>query len=59
MIILSATGGQDDFPLTEGNPGLLGTGGSKKGLQTLSERAAGSVVILHYLVLDLLVKANT
>lgn len=57
--LLGATGGKDSVSLAEGDSGLLSAGGSKKGLQTLCERAAGSIIVLHCPVLDLLVKANT
>lgn len=48
-----ATGGQDGISLAEGDPGFLGAGGSEKGLETLAERAASSVIVLHCPILDL------
>lgn len=57
MNSLCATSGQDGVPLVEGDPGLLGAGGSEKGLETFAHRTTSSVVILHCPVLDLLAKA--
>lgn len=57
MNSLGATSGQDGVPLVEGNPGLLGAGGSKKGLETFAQRAASSIIVLHGPVLDLLAEA--
>lgn len=58
VYVLSATCGQDDVPFNEGDPGLLCTGSSEKRLDALVKGAAGSIVILHCLVLNLLDKAN-
>lgn len=59
MNSLGATSGQDGVPLVEGDPGLLGAGGSEKRLDPFAQRAARSVIVLHCLVLDLLAEANT
>lgn len=49
----SATSCQDGVPLNEGDSGLFGAGGSEKGLESLAERTAGSIIVLHCLILDL------
>lgn len=54
MNSLGAPGGQDGIALSQGDPGFLSTRGSEKGLETLGERAASPVIVLHCLVLDLL-----
>ncbi len=58
MNSLGAASGQDGVPLAEGDPGLLGAGGSEKGLETFAHRAASSVIVLHCLILDLLAEAR-
>lgn len=52
--LLGATSGQNSVTFAEGNPGLLSAGGSTKRLETLAQRTARSIVVLHCLVLDLL-----
>lgn len=54
---LGATGGQNGFPLVEGDPGFLSAGGSEKGLEAFAQRTASSVIVLHCPVLDLLAES--
>lgn len=54
MNLLGASGGQNGVPFTEGDSWLLGAGSSEKGLETLAERAASSIIVFHCLILDLL-----
>lgn len=58
MNSLGATGSQDGVPLAEGDSGLLCAGGSEKGLKTLADRAASTIIVFHRPVLDLLAEAK-
>lgn len=53
-----AASGQDGIPLIEGDPWLLGAGGSEKRLQTFAHWAASSIIVLHCPILDLLTEVN-
>lgn len=55
--LLCATSGQNSIAFAEGNSGLLSAGGSTKRLETLAQRTARAVIVLHCLVLDLLAEA--
>lgn len=51
---LGPPGGKDGLPLVEADAGLLGAGSPEEGVEALAQWAAGSVVVLHYPVLNLL-----
>lgn len=55
---LCAASGQDGIPLIEGDPWLLGAGGSEKRLETFAHRTASSIIVLHCPILDLLTEAK-